>query len=64
MSDIWIQSASTISALLFFCFFVLRGVVFTEERHCRDKYDQNGVGTKAAEGCFFFGGGGEGDEGD
>lgn len=30
--------------------------MFTEERHCRDKYDQNGVGTKAAEGCFFWGG--------
>lgn len=31
--------------------------MFTEERHCRDKYDQNGVRTKAAEGCFFLGGG-------
>lgn len=29
--------------------------MFTEERHCRDKYDQNRVGTKAAEGYFFGG---------
>lgn len=32
-------------------FFILEVVVFTEERHRWDKYDQNHVGSKAADGC-------------
>lgn len=43
-----------------FYFFLHCGAVFTEERHCRDKYDQNCEGTKVAEGCFLI----FGDKGD
>lgn len=32
-------------------FFILEVVVFTEERHRWDKYDQNHVGSQAADGC-------------
>lgn len=43
-----------------FLLFLHCGAVFTEERHCRDKYDQNCEGTKVAEGCFLI----FGDKGD